>query len=69
MSYIFPRGRNLFLVVAIIAAVQRVIFFAHWPSDVAVGASLGFLISGGLVQEWGIGGLCGKFERAKREVA
>lgn len=69
MSYIFPRGRNLFLVVAIIAAVQRVIFFAHWPSDVAVGASLGFLISGGLVQEWGIGGLCGKFERAKQEVA
>jgi len=67
LSYVFPRGRNLFFGIALIAAMQRVIFFAHWPSDVAVGASLGFLIAGGLVQDWGIGGLCGRFERRKRE--
>jgi len=67
LSYVFPRGRNLFVGVAVIAAMQRVIFFAHWPSDVAVGASLGFLIAGGLVQDWGIGGLCGRLERAKVE--
>lgn len=66
LSYVFPRGRDLFCVVAFIAAMQRVIFFAHWPSDVAVGASLGFLIAGGLVQDWGIGGLCGKLERRSR---
>ena len=62
LSYIFPQGRKLFFVLALIATVQRVIFFAHWPSDIAVGASLGFLIAGGLVQNWGIGGLCGKLE-------
>ena len=48
---------------AVIAMMQRVIFFAHWPSDVVVGASLGFLIAGGLVQQgWGIGWLCAKLE-------
>lgn len=62
LSFIFPQGRKLFFVIALIGCVQRVIFFAHWPSDVAVGAALGFLIAGGLVQSWGIGGLCGKFE-------
>lgn len=62
LSFLFPRGRNLFLCVAILASVQRVIFLAHWPSDVAVGCALGFLIAGGLVQNWGIGYLCGKFE-------
>lgn len=67
LSYIFPRGRKLFFVLALIAAVQRVIFFAHWPSDVAVGAALGFLIAGGLVQNWGIGGMCGKFENRGSE--
>jgi membrane-associated phospholipid phosphatase len=63
LSYIFPHGKKLFVVIAIIAALQRIIFFAHWPSDVAVGAALGFLIAGGLVQNWGIGGLCGTFEK------
>ena len=67
LSYVLPRGRNLFFVVALIASMQRIIFFAHWPSDVAVGAALGFLIAGGLVQDWGIGGLCGKLERRNRE--
>ncbi len=65
LSYVFPHGRNLFFVTALIASVQRIIFFAHWPSDVAVGAALAFLISGGLVQGWGIGWLCGKFEKSK----
>ena len=67
LSFIFPKGRFLFVLVAVIASMQRFVFYAHWPSDVAVGASLAFLIAGGLVQNWGIGGLCGKFEA--RELA
>lgn len=63
LSYLFPRGRTLFLTLAILASLQRVIFLAHWPSDVAVGCALGFLIAGGLVQNWGIGFFCGKFEQ------
>jgi membrane-associated phospholipid phosphatase len=66
LSFLYPRGRVLFLCVAILASIQRVIFFAHWPSDVAVGCALGFLIAGGLVQNWGIGYLCGRLE-ANRE--
>lgn len=62
LSFLFPKGRNLFVTLAMIAAVQRVIFLAHWPSDVAIGAALGFLIAGGLIQNWGIGWLCGKLE-------
>ena len=68
LSFVYPHGRKLFFGVALIAAVQRVIFFAHWPSDIAVGASLGFLIAGGLVQNWGIGGLCGRLERQKKSI-
>lgn len=69
LSFIFPRGRVMFVLVAIIASLQRVVFYAHWPSDVAVGASLAFLIAGGLVQTWGIGGLCERLEsRAEQAI-
>ena len=67
LTYVFPHGRKLFFGIALLSSLQRVIFFAHWPSDVAVGASLGFLIAGGLVQNWGIGGLCGRLERRNRQ--
>ncbi len=62
LAFIYPKGRSLFVFVAILACIQRITFLAHWTSDVFVGASLGFLIAGGLVQNWGIGYLCGRLE-------
>jgi membrane-associated phospholipid phosphatase len=43
LAWRYPRGRWLFLVFAVSAALQRVATSAHYPSDVCFGASLGFL--------------------------
>lgn len=37
----YPRGRRLFVVFAVLAALQRVSSSAHYPSDVCFGAALG----------------------------
>lgn len=43
LAWRYPRGRWLFLVFAMSAALQRVATSAHYPSDVCFGAALGFL--------------------------
>lgn len=43
LAWRHPRGRWLFLVFAVSAALQRVATSAHYPSDVCFGAALGFL--------------------------
>lgn len=67
LSYVYPKGRGLFATVATLACLQRVLFLAHWSSDVVVGISLAFLIAGGLVQNWGIGYLCSRVENRGAE--
>jgi membrane-associated phospholipid phosphatase len=42
----FPRGRWLFLVMGIFAAMQRVEADAHFLSDTFAGAAIGFLVAG-----------------------
>jgi membrane-associated phospholipid phosphatase len=41
LSWMYPRGRWLFVFLAMAAAAQRVASSAHYPSDVFFGASLG----------------------------
>lgn len=41
LGILFPRGRWVFLVLAALACLQRVVFDAHWPSDVLAGAAVG----------------------------
>lgn len=41
MVMLFPKGRPVFWFLAILAGVQRVVFRAHWPTDVLAGAVLG----------------------------
>ena len=67
LSYMFPKGRWLFVGLAVLASLQRISSAAHWTSDVLAGAAIGFLIAGGLVQNWGIGYLCGRVE-ARQDV-
>ena len=52
----------MFIFLASLAAFQRIAFHAHWPSDVLAGAAVALFISGGLVQNWGLGYLMGRFE-------
>lgn len=41
MMWLYPRGRYIFVGLAILAGFQRIVFHAHWPSDVAFGAAIG----------------------------
>jgi membrane-associated phospholipid phosphatase len=41
LALLFPRGQWVFLVLAVLACLQRVVFDAHWPSDVLAGAAIG----------------------------
>ena len=41
LTAVYPRGRWLFVALALLAAMQRVSVRAHYPSDVLVGAAIG----------------------------
>lgn len=62
LSWAFPRGKYLFMLLATLASIQRVVEFAHWPSDVLAGAAVGILCGGALQQNWGLGWLLGRLE-------
>ncbi|MDB2686777.1 phosphatase PAP2 family protein [Mariniblastus sp.] len=69
LSWAFPRGKYLFISIATLASIQRVVEYAHWPSDVLAGAAVGILCAGALQQNWGLGWLLGRLEtRMKTKV-
>ncbi|RLS58410.1 MAG: phosphatase PAP2 family protein [Planctomycetota bacterium] len=41
----YPRGRVWFLILCTIASLQRLVSSAHYPSDILLGSSLGFLFA------------------------
>ena len=43
LGWLFPKGRYLFLFLAVLASAQRVVSLAHWTSDVFVGAAVGIV--------------------------
>lgn len=45
LSWMFPQGRHAFFVFASLAALQRVVYGAHWASDVFVGSAFGILVA------------------------
>ena len=63
MCWLYPKGKYLFIFLACLASFQRIAFHAHWPSDVLASVAIALLISGGLIQNWGLGYLMGQFER------
>ena len=63
MCWLYPKGKHLFIFLAFLASFQRIAFRAHWPSDVLSAVAIALLISGGLVQNWGLGYLMGQFEQ------
>jgi len=44
LSWLFPRGRYVFFVLATMSMVQRVVAGAHWVSDVLAGAAIAVII-------------------------
>ncbi len=46
LCWLFPRGRYVFAVLAILGMLQRVMFLAHWPSDILFGAAVAAMVAG-----------------------
>lgn len=62
LGWAFPKGRVFFLALAALAASQRIVFEAHWTSDVLVGAAIGVMVGSAMTKDWGFGYWCGLFE-------
>jgi membrane-associated phospholipid phosphatase len=45
LTYVYPRGKNLFLFMASVAALQRLIAGAHYLSDILVSIPLTLLVA------------------------
>jgi membrane-associated phospholipid phosphatase len=45
LSFLFPRGRWFFGLLAALVGVQRIVCSAHFPSDVFAGAAVGWIVS------------------------
>lgn len=54
LGMVWPRGRWVFAVLAVLVGLGRVVFGAHWPSDVVVGWAAGWAI-GDVVTRNGLG--------------
>ena len=52
LCWLYPRGRYLFVSIALLAAMQRITSGAHFFSDVCWGASLGYFIGRGVISGW-----------------
>ena len=63
LSMAFPGGRWLFGMAAVLACIQRVQAGAHFPSDVFVGAALGFLADAICRSSHGIGPVFDRLEQ------
>ena len=49
LSWAFPRGRGLFFFFATLTALHRVQAGSHYPSDVCLGAALGWIVGTALI--------------------
>jgi membrane-associated phospholipid phosphatase len=45
LTWLYPQGRYVFGLLAVLVAFQRVVTGAHYPSDVLVGAAAGFFVA------------------------
>lgn len=57
LMWLYPQGRRLFLVLAVLVGCQRITYGAHYPSDVLIGAAIGcvtaqFLLRLGPLPAW-----------------
>lgn len=56
LSAVFPGLRLLWVFLATLVGLCRVLFDAHWPTDVIVGAGLGAAVAWTVVsRQWGVG--------------
>ncbi len=62
LSLLFPRGRPLFILMAVLSMVQRITDMAHFPSDVLAGVAIGAAWSMICIHPKLLGGILQKIE-------
>lgn len=67
LAILFPRGKWVFMTLAALACLQRVVFDAHWPSDVMAGAAIGVWAVALLYRTAWADRLFGRIERSPQE--
>jgi membrane-associated phospholipid phosphatase len=68
LTWLYPRGRWLFLLFAVLVGCQRIQSGAHFPSDVLFGAALGSVVALGFLKCGWLPGLMDRLEdRLKRK--
>jgi undecaprenyl-diphosphatase len=63
LTWRYPQGGWLFLVLAVLSSMQRMEVMAHYLSDVLLGAAVGCLIAGLCVSDFGPGRWFTRFEQ------
>lgn len=65
LAWLYPQGRRVFVVLAVLVACQRVEGGAHFPSDVLCGAAVGCLVAAACLE---FSRLPGRFDRLERRL-
>lgn len=65
LGWLYPRGRWLFLALAVLAASQRLTSLSHFSSDVLVGAAISFLFAAVCLDQRLLGGFFSKIEAGR----
>lgn len=63
LSWLYPQGRWLFALFAVLASAQRVHSLAHFPSDTLAGAAIAAAVAGLCLSERGLGPWFSRWER------
>jgi membrane-associated phospholipid phosphatase len=54
LAFVYPRGRWIFLSLAVLACFQRVLCAAHYPTDVFAGAFVGCAVAGLVLNKYSL---------------
>ena len=67
LTWLYPQGRLLFSVLAVLVACQRVVCEAHYLSDVLIGAAAGLFMAGFFLQKGRLSAWFGRREEGWRQ--
>jgi membrane-associated phospholipid phosphatase len=66
LIWMLPKCRNLFVGLALVASLQRIVAGAHWLSDVFAGAAVAVMVCGLIFHDRRMNMLFGKLEKGSQ---
>jgi len=65
LSFFYPKGKRVFLLLAVLVGIQRIVVCAHFPSDVIVGAMIGLFVGSACTSFSPLARFCDRLESPK----